>query len=142
MEVSAGLAILAAALVLDRLTGDPPWLWSRVPHPVAAIGRLVGWLDRSWNDDAQPEAARRHRGVALAGLLIAGGIVVGIALQLAFAALPLVSALEIAAVAVLLAQGSLIAHVRRVADPLAANDLGGAREAVAAIVGRDVSALD
>ena len=37
--------VLLAALAIDGLVGDPPVLWRRVGHPVAWLGRLVGWLD-------------------------------------------------------------------------------------------------
>ena len=30
-------AILAAALLLDALLGEPKWLWSRVPHPAVLM---------------------------------------------------------------------------------------------------------
>ncbi len=38
------LVVLVAALVLDRIVGDPDWLWRRLPHPVVLFGaddRLV-----------------------------------------------------------------------------------------------------
>jgi len=142
MDAAARLAVLAAALLLDRLVGDPSWLWSRMPHPVAAIGSQIGRLDRSWNDAALPDVVRRRRGVALAALLVVGGGAIGLALHLAVASLPFGLVLEVIVVAVLLAQGSLVGHVRRVADAFAVEDLGAGRRAVAAIVGRDVSALD
>jgi adenosylcobinamide-phosphate synthase len=43
---------------------------------------------------------------------------------------------------ILIAQKSLIQHVRAVAEPLARHDLSGARNALARIVGRDVGVLD
>ena len=47
-------ALVAAALLLDRLIGDPPGLYRLVPHPVAAIGNLVDYLDRLLNRDTDP----------------------------------------------------------------------------------------
>jgi adenosylcobinamide-phosphate synthase len=142
MDAAARFGILAAALLLDRLVGDPPALWSSLPHPVALVGRLVARADRNWNADYVPEATRRRRGVILAALLVAGSMALGLLLHFAFAALPFGFVLEIVAVAVLLAQGSLVAHVRQVGDALAANDLGTTRQAVGAIVGREVDGLD
>lgn len=142
MDGAVRLAVLAVALALDRLVGDPPWLWSRLPHPVAAIGRLIGWMDRCWNVEGQSSVARRRLGIAAAVLLLAGGLAVGFALHLAFAALPFGFVLEAFAVAILLAHGSLLEHVHRVAGALAASDLEGARRAVGEIVGRDVRELD
>jgi adenosylcobinamide-phosphate synthase len=141
MDAAARFGILAAALLLDRLVGDPPALWSRLPHPVALVGRLVARADRSWNADYVPEVTRRRRGVTLAALLVAGSMALGLLLHVAFTALPFGFVLEVVAVAVLLAQGSLVAHVRQVGDALAANDLGTARQAVGAIVGREVDGL-
>ena len=37
--VEAGVMVLFAALVVDRLIGDPHSLW----HPVALLGRFIGW---------------------------------------------------------------------------------------------------
>ena len=38
--------ILALALAIDRLVGDPAWLWRRVPHPIVLMGHLINWLDQ------------------------------------------------------------------------------------------------
>ena len=43
------LWMLAAALAVDALLGDPDFIWRKVPHPVALIGRLIDWLDRTLN---------------------------------------------------------------------------------------------
>jgi cobalamin biosynthesis protein CobD/CbiB len=42
------LWILVGALVLDALIGDPGALWRRLPHPVAAIGTVIGWRVEWW----------------------------------------------------------------------------------------------
>ena len=39
------VVVILAAMALDALVGDPPRLYRVVPHPVAAIGRLIGALD-------------------------------------------------------------------------------------------------
>ena len=51
--------VLLAALALDWLIGDPPWLWSRVPHPVVLIGRLIGRLDAMFNREQDPDDTRQ-----------------------------------------------------------------------------------
>lgn len=137
------LAVLAAALVLDRLIGDPPWLWRSLPHPVVRMGRLIGWLDENLNDAARSFAARKARGVAAISLAIILAAVVGAGLHAGFAALPfpLGLGLEAVAAAILVAQKSLADHVRAVADALA-EGLEAGRRAVAQIVGRDVTVLD
>ena len=58
--------MLATALILDALVGDPPGLWSRIPHPVVLIGRLVAWLESRLNNGA----ARRRRGALAVAILL------------------------------------------------------------------------
>lgn len=122
---------MCLAMVLDAVFGEPDWLWTRAPHPAVIMGRAVEWCDRRWNTGG----ARMMRGAgALAGLCAgAWAIAWGIA-QLG----PLAEAL---AAAVLLAQKSLTAHVRAVADALRLS-LGDGRRAVARIVGRDTRDMD
>ncbi|MGI9382232.1 MAG: adenosylcobinamide-phosphate synthase CbiB [Methyloligellaceae bacterium] len=134
--------ILLGALLLDALIGDPDWLWRRLPHPVALIGRLVAFLDTELNRPALVDPVRRLAGVvALAILLsVAGGVALGISLLLL--SLPLGGAFEAIVAAVFLAGRSLYDHVRAVADALTADGLEGGRAAVARIVGRDPATLD
>lgn len=136
-EANAAI-ILAAALVVDAILGDPDWLWRRVPHPVVIAGRLIGWLDRALNRGA----ARRLAGVAALGALIAAAGGAGWALHRLFMLHPLGMAGEVIAVAVLLAQRSLYDHVVRVHRAFAEGGLPAARAAVSMIVGRDPNALD
>ena len=126
-------ALLLCALLLDAGFGEPPWLWSRLPHPAVVMGRAVGFLDRQMNKGR----ARKARGiVALVVLVIAaGGVGWGIA------AVPDAGILEIIAAAILLAQRSLSDHVAAVARALRMS-LPEGRRAVAMIVGRDTAALD
>jgi len=134
--------VLLAALALDALVGDPAWAWSRVPHPVALIGRAIGWLDRSWNREDLRPRARRLRGVAAALLVPAGAALAGWMLAAAFAQTGAGPALEAAAAAIFLAQRSLYDHVAAVAAGLESAGLEGGRAAVAMIVGRDPASLD
>ena len=120
--------ILALAMILDALMGEPRWLWSRMPHPAVLMGRIVGWADQHLNHGT----LRRLKGIGAMILLGAMAILLGWILTW-FG--PLV---EIIIVAVLLAQKSLIEHVRAVADALRLS-LGDARRAVSLIVGRDTA---
>jgi adenosylcobinamide-phosphate synthase len=133
---------LPLALVLDRMLGDPAWLWGRLPHPVALMGRLIAALETGLNDSALPFATRRGRGVLALALLVAMGGAAGAALAWLSSAIAGGIVLEAIAVAVLLAQKSLRDHVAAVAHGLQVGGLSGGRPAVALIVGRDVSALD
>ena len=123
--------VLAAALILDAAIGEPEWLWSRVPHPAVVMGRAVATLDRCLNAGF----ARRLKGALALGILLAGSVAAGLIL----AALP--GPLEAVTAAVLLAQRSLVDHVRAVATALRRGVEPG-RAAVARIVGRDTGAMD
>lgn len=136
-------AILLLAQAFDALVGDPEVLWRRVPHPVTLAGRLIGWLDRSGNDEQDPPSLRRNNGIAAVGMLLIAASAVGGVIGEVVDALGLIGTLlEAAVVGVLLAQRSLYDHVLAVADGFLSGGLPGARRAVAAIVGRDPEALD
>jgi adenosylcobinamide-phosphate synthase len=123
--------ILALGMVLDALVGEPRAIWDRLPHPAVLMGRVVGWFDRRLN---QGETRRLKGALAMAGMA-AGAVILGMVLQV-FG--PLV---EVIVVAVLLAQRSLVTHVRAVARALRLS-VGEARHSVAMIVGRDTAAMD
>ena len=42
MNLDEHFLVLVLALLLDRIIGDPQWLWMRVPHPVAIFGKAIG----------------------------------------------------------------------------------------------------
>lgn len=142
LDLSHHLWILAAALLLDAVIGDPPWLWRRLPHPVALIGRLIAWLDRRLNHDGDAPARRRAMGIAATLLLVllAGGL--GWGLSTLLRALPFGWVLEIAIAAIFLAQRSLHDHVVAVAAACELEGLEGGCRAVSMIVGRDPQSLD
>ncbi len=124
-------ALLIPALLLDGVMGEPKWLWSRVAHPAVLMGRLIGWCDTRFNDGTRARGA-----LVLAALVLAAGLAGWL-----IAALPLGWLWSMLLAAILLAQRSLVAHVRAVADGLRYGVNPG-RRAVAMIVGRDTSALD
>ena len=37
--------MLAIALILAAVFGEPDWLWRRMPHPAVLFGRAIGWLE-------------------------------------------------------------------------------------------------
>ena len=47
------LLACATGLLLDALLGDPPWLWSRIRHPVVWMGWLIARLERATNRGAR-----------------------------------------------------------------------------------------
>ncbi|MUZ74160.1 cobalamin biosynthesis protein [Agrobacterium vitis] len=137
------LVILALALVLDRVVGDPPWLWSRLPHPVVVFGTCISAFDRLLNRPVLADPLRKAGGVLTIVLLLIASLGVGYGLHRLFAALGFLGVLlEIAVTAVFLAQKSLLDHVKAVADGLLHGGLAGGRRAVSMIVGRDPDVLD
>lgn len=123
---------LTFALLLDAILGEPRWLWSRLPHPAVLMGRLIGWADERYNQGDH----RKWKGVALTICLLGLAILTGKLVE----ALPGFWAETILG-AILLAQRSLVDHVRAVATALAAGP-DAARQAVAQIVGRDTQDMD
>lgn len=124
--------VLALALLLDAVLGEPRAVWTRLAHPAVLIGRAVAWGDSRFNRGR----GRRVRGIAFLALLATGAAGLGVVAE---ALLPAV--LEAVAAAVLLAQKSLAQHVRDVARALRLSRDDG-RRAVARIVGRDTGAMD
>ena len=122
--------MLTFALVLDALVGEPRWLWHRLPHPAILMGRCVGWCDTNFNTGS----ARRLKGMGVILGLGLGAILIGMLLQ------HLGSLVEVVLAAILLAQRSLVTHVRAVGHALRVST-GDGRQAVAMIVGRDTTAM-
>ncbi len=134
--------ILLAALMLDAVVGDMRPLFRIVPHPVAALGRLIGVLDRRLNRDIRTREARRVRGAIVVVFVVgiaagAGWLLLVLARQVTWGWL-----IELFVVAVLLAQRSLYDHVFAVCRGLETGGVAAGREAVRHIVGRDPQSLD
>ncbi|MEO8669355.1 MAG: cobalamin biosynthesis protein, partial [Bauldia sp.] len=122
--------ILAAAMVLDGVVGDPDFFWRRVPHPVALIGRLISAFDTRLNRRTiSPVAARIIGGLGLV-VLVAIAAAVGYGLEYAFARIPYGWVGTVVVVAILLAARSLYDHVRAVAVAFGKGGLDAARTAV------------
>ena len=142
---SDGGAMVAAALLVafavDAAFGDPRWLWRLVPHPVAAIGKLVDALDATWNDAGQPDRTRFRRGAWAAVLVCLAAVVIGWATEFALRHLDWSWVIEGVLASTLIAARGLYDHVRRVASALEVG-LAEGQNAVAHIVGRDPRSLD
>ncbi|MEL7347295.1 MAG: cobalamin biosynthesis protein, partial [Pseudomonadota bacterium] len=41
--------MLALAMIIDAILGEPKALWDRVPHPVVLMGRLITILEEGLN---------------------------------------------------------------------------------------------
>ncbi|MEQ9694546.1 adenosylcobinamide-phosphate synthase CbiB [Shimia sp. SDUM112013] len=123
--------ILCLALLLDAVFGEPDWLWKRAPHPAVLMGRLVGAADLRLNKGQFQKLA----GIAAIAGLVLLMLWLGWLLSL-FGGLP-----QVLICSVLLAQRSLVDHVKAVADALRVS-LGDGRRAVAMIVSRDTGLMD
>ena len=121
--------IIILAHLLDIALGEPRWLWSRLPHPAALMGRAVRLVE-GYNSGAQ----RRLKGALAITALV----------MIAFGVGDLLSRLgpivEILVLAILLAQRSLVEHVAAVARGLTESVAEG-RRAVGMIVGRKTDTL-
>ena len=135
-EVALRMIILAAALMLDWLFGEPDMLWRRIPHPVVLFGRAISLGERLGNrKKGRTGLTRRRTGVCamLVLVLIAGLFGIGLSLGGGLA--------ELVVLTVLLAGRSLDDHIRAVFLALGEN-IQAAQGAVAMIVGRDTSQMD
>lgn len=135
-------AAMLIALAIDTVLGWPDRLYRRIGHPVTWAGWLIARLDRLLNREGDSPLQCRALGALVALLVIGIAAALGSAVQ---AALPGGWAGTVLAGVLawpLIAARSLHEHVRAVAVPLQANDVAGARAAVAMIVGRDPAQLD
>ena len=131
LRIATGM-ILIVALLLDAAFGEPRWLWDRMAHPAVLMGRLVGWCDTRFNRDED----RRLKGTLVAAGLLLTGLALGWLIHL----IPDHGLVEAIAVAILIAQKSLVEHVQAVATALRRSIPEG-RQAVAMIVGRDTASM-
>ncbi len=134
--------ILLLAAILDAAFGDPVWLYRALPHPVALIGRLIGWLDRRFNDPLDAEARRKRNGTIAVIALTAGAWMIGRALDDILRPSLIGRAIAVGLASSLIAQRSLYDHVAAVASALVRDGISAGRAAVAKIVGRDTAELD
>jgi adenosylcobinamide-phosphate synthase len=136
------LLVLVAALLLDAALGDMPLIFRRVPHPVVLVGRAIAWFDERLNRPQRSERARLARGVVTVVALVLAAALAGFVLDLACRHMRFGWAVELVAIAVLVAQRSLFDRVRAVALALDEKGLHAGREEVRHIVGRDPLSLD
>lgn len=133
---------LLAALALDALFGEMVLLLRVMPHPVVAMGRLIGALDRRLNRPERGETARFWRGVFVALAVPALAAAAGWLIASLGRGLPGGWLIEAAVAALLIAQRSLYEHVAAVARALRREGLHGGRAAIRHLVSRDPKSLD
>jgi len=143
MTIDENLLVLVLALLLDRIMGDPDWLWGRLPHPVVVFGKAISYFDKQFNQDRLSKSERRLNGTVSIAVLLILSAIAGLLLHSIFSFFGVAGiVLEVFCVAVFLAQKSLADHVGAVAIALKAEGLAGGRSAVSRIVGRDPETLD
>ena len=122
---------LCFALLLDAALGEPRWLWERIPHPTIVIGHCIKWCDVHLNSGS----GRKFKGlITTVGLSLA-------ALALGWVLSWFGPFAEVAVLAILLAQRSLVDHVHAVGNGLRLS-VGDGRRMVARIVSRDTRDMD
>jgi len=135
--------ILIAACGIEAVLAYPAIVFGAIGHPVTWIGALISRLESWLNRVDYSPIMRRATGVLTVTLLLAVSLGVGLALEMAVHAVPLLGfVLAVAIVAALIAAGSLDQHVRAVAAALRNDGIAGGRQTIAKIVGRDPEVLD
>lgn len=135
--ISPDPIVIALALVLDLILGDPRWL----PHPVVMIGRLISWLESVLRRTFFNE---RSAGVLLLALTVTvTASVTWLLLRGASLIHPLAGLLTAALLSyTCLAARSLHHESSLVACSLHSGDICEARLKLSYIVGRDTDKLD
>lgn len=137
------LLILATAIILDMLFGDPDWLWRRTPHPVVYFGHMIIFFEKWLNDPDLDGNIKKIFGIFNCILLVGFAALLGLLIQSLLVGSGVWGfAIEAIIVAIFIAQKSMADHIKRVLDPLLLGDVQSARHAVSMIVGRDPNHLD
>ena len=129
------------ALCIDRLIGWPDFLFRRFSHPVVGIGHLISLFERNLNKTTWSTSLRRTTGFLTLLFLMVGFAILGFFILLIIPEGPIGVLVTSFLVWPLIAAKSLADHVAAVAEPLNANDLPEARQAVSMIVGRNSNQL-
>ncbi|MBH9982708.1 cobalamin biosynthesis protein [Bartonella sp. B10834G6] len=135
--------VLLLALLIDRLIGDPDWIWRKVPHPVAAFGAGIKWFETRFNRKSMSPRRRKWFGIIAILILLLASFVVGFFIHKLSLGLG-VSGIIIEALfaSIFIAQKSLVDHVGKVEKAFKQGSLVEARSAVSLIVGRETENLD
>jgi len=136
----AGPGVIALAVALDALLGDPPG-W---PHPVRLMGTAIAGYERAVRRGVStPQGLRVAGGVLAIGLPVLTWLVATGLLALASAVHPILGlALAVYLAYTCLSLRGLADAVAAVGRHLATGDLEGARAAVAHVVGRETARLE
>ncbi|UTW55932.1 adenosylcobinamide-phosphate synthase CbiB [Kordiimonas sp. SCSIO 12610] len=137
--------LVLAAIAIDRIVGDPAWLYSKIPHPVSIMAKFLMMGEKGFNRPALTRKQRKQFGGFVFGLYVLSFVAVALLIEhLVMYFLPgFIGTVIVALLASsLIAVTSLLEHVQRVQMPIMLDDLETARTEVSKIVGRDTSELD
>jgi len=142
MQHLSNVELALAALVVEATIGYPAFVYRAIGHPVTWTGALLAGLETRFNWTASSDGRRLALGILTLVLLLATTAGVSLALGRVFASSVIGAVVLVLVSSSLIAQRSLHAHVRAVADALDREGLQAAREAVSHIVGRNPERLD
>ncbi|MCR4755188.1 MAG: adenosylcobinamide-phosphate synthase CbiB [Lachnospiraceae bacterium] len=134
------MSALALGLILDLMIGDP----HNMPHPIRWIGRLIGFLEKHFNDHNRSGRILRIRGLFIVIIVITLPAIICAAVMIASYRLNMYVGMAIEAVITcyMLACRSLYNESMKVYKTLNDDDIDASRKAVSMIVGRDTESLD
>lgn len=141
-SIAYGFCLLLVALIFELTFGWPASVFARIRHPVVWIGALISLLEKHLNHTSTSDTWRGLFGM-LSTIVVIG--VTGSLTWVLSSSLPdnsLGFFLEALFASSLLAARSLYTHVADVFNELTNQDIVGARQALAKIVGRDTRKLD
>jgi adenosylcobinamide-phosphate synthase len=140
-DVVHPLLVAILAFALDVAIGDPPKLYSRIPHPVVLFGNAISFFDQKLNRDSRSNKVRFWRGAGVTLSLVTLAGIIGYAIQFCLSHINYGWFLGALIASVFIAYRSLFNHVKRVANEIEFS-LDRGQAAVGHIVGRDPKTLD
>ena len=138
--IPASIAAMAA-FFLDTALGDPQTQW----HPVAVLGRFIGWLDRLLYPEHGSDQRKFAMGAVLTLLVLCISYAFAEGLLMAVRQLPIEWGTDAAGIILLyfcISPRTLAKAGQDIHALLVKGDLSAAREHVSYIVGRDTAQLD
>ena len=139
--VFGGALLMLAAWLIEVLFGYPDWLYRRIRHPVVWLGTLIDGLDQALNRPVLGHTPRYVLGMAATIATVALAACAGVAISVLLPASAPGFWAEAVIASSLICSRSLYVHIAAVSGPLTADDLTGARAAVAHVVGRETAEL-
>lgn len=140
LPLSLTVTIAALSAIVDFCCGYSPRLNNVIGHPIAWIGKFIGFVDKICNQPSFPPAGKYILGVM--ALVVYLFVTVGSVFYLLFLGYEYLPSwamflIQILCGSVFVAQKSLWDHVWEIKETLKQENLDASRKAVGKIVGRD-----